>query len=103
MLNEKENAIHLLKKKLKIPSTQLIQTSKLTEFEKLNEDLNAELIDCKARLLKFGGHWVKKEKTFETKQAELENKLKEKNMEQQVQVISSSVQFGTDSLSQAMS
>ena len=34
LLNEKESAIQLLKKKLKIPSTWLIQTSKLTEFEK---------------------------------------------------------------------
>ena len=39
--------------KLKIPSTQIIQTSKLTKFEKEKEALNNELIDCKARLLKF--------------------------------------------------
>ena len=46
---EKENAIKLLKKKLNIPSTQLIQTSELTKFKKEKEDLNIELIDCKAR------------------------------------------------------
>ena len=34
LLNEKENVIQLLKKKMKIPSTQLTQTSELTEFEK---------------------------------------------------------------------
>ena len=53
LLSEKENAIQLLKKKLKIPSTQLIQTSKLTEFEKEKEALTVELTDSKARLLKF--------------------------------------------------
>ena len=77
MLNEKENAIQLLKRKLKIPSTQLIQTSELTEFEKEKEALTNELIDCKARLLKFEekekqwekdvGIWAEKEKAFETK------------------------------------
>ena len=34
LVNEKENDIQLLKKKLKIPSTQLIQASKLAELEK---------------------------------------------------------------------
>ena len=53
LLNGKENAIQLLKKKLKIPSTQLIQTSELTEFEKEKEYLNTKVIGCKARLLKF--------------------------------------------------
>ena len=53
MLNQKENEFQLLKKKLKIPSTQLIQTSELTEFEKEKEYFNIEVIDCKARLLKF--------------------------------------------------
>ena len=49
------------------------------------------------------GLWAKKEKSFETKQAELEKELKEKNKEKQVKVISPFVQSGTDSLSQAMS
>ena len=103
----------MLKKKLNIPSTYLIQTSKLKELEKQKEDLNTELIDCKARLLNFeekekqwekdAGLWVEKEKDFETKQAELENELKKKNKEKQVQVISPSEQSGADSLSQAMS
>ena len=33
-LDEKEKEFQVLKKKLKIPSTQLIQTSELNEFEK---------------------------------------------------------------------
>ena len=32
--NEKEITIQILKKKLKIPATQLIQATKLTELEK---------------------------------------------------------------------
>ena len=43
----------MLKRKLNIPSTLLIQTSELTEFEKEKEALNTELLDCKARLLKL--------------------------------------------------
>ena len=75
--------------------------------------MNAKLIDCKSRLLKFEEKekqwekyarvWDEKEKDFEAKQEELENKLEETNKEQQVQVISSSIQFGTYCLSQAMS
>ena len=58
LLNEKENTIQLLKNKLKIPSTQLIQAFELAELEKEKEYLNDELTDCKAKLLKF----AKKEK-----------------------------------------
>ena len=43
----------MLKKKLKIPSTQLIHTSELTEFEKENEALSTELTNCKEKLLKL--------------------------------------------------
>ena len=52
LLDEKEKEIQVLKNNLKIPSTQLIQTSKLTEFEKERGALNNELIDCKDKLLK---------------------------------------------------
>ena len=53
LFDEKEKEVHVLKKKLKIPSTQIIQTSELTEFEKEKEALSTELIDCKAKLLKL--------------------------------------------------
>ena len=53
LLNEKEHDIHLLKKKLKIRATQLIQGPKLVEIEEEKEKLNNELTDCKAKLLKF--------------------------------------------------
>ena len=51
----------MLKNKLKIPSTQLIQTSELTEFEKEKEALNTELNDYKAKLLNL----EEKEKQWE--------------------------------------
>ena len=51
--NDKENTIQLLKKKLKIPTTQLIQASELSELEKEKETLTDELSNCKANLLKF--------------------------------------------------
>ena len=107
LLKEK-NAIQLLKTSLNIPSTQIIQTSELTEFEKEKEALNAKLIYCKAMLLKleekknkwekYVGLWDEKEKDFETKQAVLENELKENSKEQQAQVISPYVQSGAYSL-----
>ena len=53
MLDEKEKEIQVLKRKLKIPSTQLIRTVELVEFEKGKETLNTELTDCKAKLLKL--------------------------------------------------
>ena len=53
LLDEKENEIQVLKKKLKIPSTQLIYTSELTDFEKEREALNTGLTDCKDRILKL--------------------------------------------------
>ena len=51
LFDEKENEFQMLKKKFKIPSTQLIQTSKLTNFEKEKEALSTELIDFKSKWL----------------------------------------------------
>ena len=53
MLDEKEKEIQVLKRKLKIPSTQLTQTDELVEFEKEKETLNTKLTDCKAKLLEL--------------------------------------------------
>ena len=53
ILTKKENIIQLLNKKLKIPTTQLIQTSELTMVEKEKELLSQELNDSKAKLLKL--------------------------------------------------
>ena len=62
LLDEKEKQVKVLKKKLKIPTTQPIQTSELTEFEKEKEALNTEVIDCKDKFLKLEEkekHWEK--------------------------------------------
>ena len=40
ILAKKQNTIHLLKKKLKIPATQLIQASKLAILEKEKDSLS---------------------------------------------------------------
>ena len=59
LFDEKEKEVQVLKKNLKIPSTQLIQKYELTEFEK--EAISIEMIDCKAKLLKL----EEKEKQWE--------------------------------------
>ena len=51
LLKDKEGTIQLLKKKLEIPSTWLIQTPELIEIEKERENLNTELVNCKSKLL----------------------------------------------------
>ena len=53
LLKEKEDTIQLLKKKLKILATQLIQDSKLSELERDKERLNGKLTECQSQLLKF--------------------------------------------------
>ena len=53
LLNEKENTIQLLKKKINILATQLIKASDLLDLEKEKEILNRKLIDFQAQLLKF--------------------------------------------------
>ena len=85
LLDEKENAIQLLKNKLKIPATQLIEGPELAQIEKEKEGLKNELMDCKARLLKFADNekqWqrdidlvVEREKALKGKYDEMERKL----------------------------
>ena len=53
LLKEKEDTIQLLKKKLKILATQLIQDSNLSELERDKERLNGKLTECQSQLLKF--------------------------------------------------
>ena len=73
-----------MKKKLKIPSTQLIQTSKLTEFEKEKEALNTELTNCKAKLLKLEEEekqWEKEAKLLKESEEDLKAMLEAKERE----------------------
>ena len=53
ILAENKSSIQLLKKKMKISATQLIQASELTKLEKTKESLSKELNDCNAELLKL--------------------------------------------------
>ena len=62
LLNDKEKEIQTLKKKIKIPATQLAQVEELVHFEREKETLNAELTDCKGKLLKL----EEKERQWET-------------------------------------
>ena len=84
MLNEKEKEVQILKKKLKIPSTQLIQTSELTEFEKEKEALSTELTDCKANILKLEEkekQWEKEAKLLKESEEDLKARLVAKEKE----------------------
>ena len=86
LFDEKEKEVQVLKKKLKIPSTRLIQTSELTEFEKEKEALNTELIDCKSRLLNLEEkekHWKRDSNILIENQKDLKAKLEEKEKELQ--------------------
>ena len=81
LLNEKEKEVQVLKKKLKIPSTQLIHTSELTEFEKEKEALSTELSDCKAKLLKLEEkekEWGRDSKLLIENEKDLKAKLETK-------------------------
>ena len=51
--NEKEKDIQLLKKKIKIPATQMIHGPELAEIEEEKEKLNNELTGCRDKLFKF--------------------------------------------------
>ena len=65
LLKDKEGTIQLLKKKIEIPSAQLIQTAELTEIEKEKEALNIELVICKFKLLIHEGKVVEWKKDVE--------------------------------------
>ena len=84
ILAEKENTIQLLKKKLKIPATQLIQDLELTELEREKELLANELSDSKAKLLNIADEkkeWEKEKALF------VEKEIEDKNKEDEIHVI----------------
>ena len=91
LLDEKEKEIQSLKNKILILATQLIQGSELDDIEKEKENLNNQLTDCQAKLLKFvdkENQWqkdmalvVESEKSMKEKLEEMERKLQEKEKE----------------------
>ena len=98
---------------MKIASTQVIQTSKLTEFEKEKEALNTELADCKDKLLKLEEkekQWEKEAKMLKENGEDLKVKLvaNEKELQKKGEVVEipatmPNVETDTTSLSNAMS
>ena len=102
----------MLKKKLKIPSTQLIQTAELIEFEKEKEALNTELTNYKAKLLKLDEkekQWEKEAKFIRESEEDLKVKLsaKEKELQEKGEAVEMPTTFpsmgiDTTSLSNAM-
>ena len=103
----------MLKKKLKIPSTHLIHTSDLTEFEKEKEVLNTEMIDYKAKHLKLEEkerQWEKEtkflkesEEGLKVKLATQEKELQEKGEVMEISAIVPNTKTNTASLASAMS
>ena len=75
LLDDKEKEIQILKKKLKIPATQLAQAEELADFEREKETLNVELTDYKAKLLarRKGKAVGSKHPAFEEKQCGVKN------------------------------
>ena len=53
LLDDKGKEIQTLKKKLKVPSTQLAQIEELADFEKEKETLNIELTEYKSKMIKL--------------------------------------------------
>ena len=113
LFDEKEKEVQVLKNKLKIPSTQLIHTSELTEFEKEKEALKTEFIGCKSKLLNLEEkekHWekdanilIESEKDLKAKLAAKEKELQEKCEEVKNQSIVPSEEIDATSLSKEMS
>ena len=103
----------MLKKKLKIPSTQLFQTSELTQLEKEREALNTKLTDCKAKILKTEEkerQWEKETKLIKESEEGLkfklathEKELQEKGEVMEISAIVPNTKTNTASLASAMS
>ena len=113
MLDDREQEIQTLKKKLKIPSTQLAQADELADFEREKEVLNSELTDCKAKLLKLEEKWRQWEASIQllkdseaelkTRLAMKENELQSRSTENTIQSTGIAGEIDTISLSRVMS
>ena len=53
LLNDKDKEIQALKKRLRIPGSQLARVDELAEFEKEKETPNSKLADSQAKLLRL--------------------------------------------------
>ena len=108
MQAEKENTIQLFKKKLKIPTTQLLQASELTVLEKEKDSLFQELNDSKSKLLKFfeeQGQWEKERAFLISKidvlnenQLDLEREREEKTKNEPIKIDHPGTQTSTEAI-----
>ena len=53
ILGEKDNTIQVLKKKLKVPNTQHVQSSELIALQEEKEKVYQEMMEYKGKLLKM--------------------------------------------------
>ena len=108
LLEENDNSIQFLNKKLNIPATQLLEGLELAEMEKEKEDMKNELLDCKEKLLKFANKekkWkkdmtlvVESEKTLKEKHDEMEKKLQEREKELEDMIMTCAAQSGEQAI-----
>ena len=53
MLEEKDNSLQVLKKKLKIPSTEHVQSSELLALQEEEDKIHQEMMEHKGRAVKL--------------------------------------------------
>ena len=78
LLDDKDKEIQALKKRLKIPGSQLSQVDELDEFEKEKEAMNSRLTDSQAKLLKLeekGRKWEADIQLLRNSETELKVRL----------------------------
>ena len=102
-----------MKKRLRIPSSQLVREDELAEFKKEKEALNSKLTDSQAKLLKLeekGRKWEVDIQLLRNSEIELkvrlaakESELQSKNAEKEIQPTGAVEEVDTSSLSKAMS
>ena len=84
MLDDRDKEIVALKKKLRIPGSQLAQANELANFEREKEVLNSELTSFKAKLLNLeekGRQWEANIHVFKNSEVELKTRLAMKENE----------------------
>ena len=112
-LNDKDKEIQALKKRLKIPSSQLAQVDELDEFKKEKESLNSRLTDSQAKLLKpkeKGRQWEADIQLLRNTEVDLkarpvakQSELQSMNTKKAIQSTGTIKKVDTSSLSKAMS
>ena len=53
LLEEKDNALHVLKKKLKIPSSEHVQSSELLTLQEEKDRIQQEMMEYKGKMVKL--------------------------------------------------